>query len=112
MVKKRVNPIPPTLRGKKRYVSFEFLSDRDLRRNDVERAVWSAFSRVFGGKGIAEQRLWLAFWSENGNKGVLRCSHLEESNVKAGILFLKAVNDIPVVPVLGKVSGSISKLKA
>lgn len=111
MQKKKLNPIPPTLRGKKRYVAFELVSDQTLIEIEVKKAIWSVFGNIFGGKGIADQKLWLVKWLPK-NKGILRCSLKEEENVKAGLLFLKQIKETPVIPIISKVSGSIKKLTA
>jgi len=106
--KKSLNPIPPTLRGKKRYVSFELVSEQPLIEIEVKKEIWSVFGNIFGGKGIADQKLWVIKWSKN--KGILRCSLKEEENVKAGLLFLKQIKETPVIPIIIKVSGSLKKL--
>lgn len=108
--KKSLNPIPPTLRGKKRYILFELVSDQSLIEIEVKKGIWSVFGNIFGGKGIADQKLWLVKWYKN--HGILRCSLKEEENVKAGLLFLKQIKETPVIPIISKVSGSIKKLTA
>jgi len=109
--KKSLKPIPPTLRGKKRYVKFELISDKPLSEEKVKKAIWATFRGIFGERGIAEQKLWLVKWLGK-NKGILRCSHKEEENVKAGLLFLKTIDNEEVIPLIIKVSGSMRKLTA
>ncbi|MFH1391641.1 MAG: Rpp14/Pop5 family protein [Candidatus Diapherotrites archaeon] len=108
--KKSLKPIPPTLRGKKRYVKFELISDQTLKEENVKKAIWSIFRGVFGEKGIAEQKLWVVKWNSVKNQGILRCSHTEEENVKTGLLFLKNVDKQETIPLILKVSGSLTKL--
>src|SRR3989344_8561765 len=104
--KKSLKPIPPTLRGKKRYVKFEFVSKSSLNENDVKRTIWNVFQNIFGERGIADQKLWLIKWSQNNNTGILRCNLKEEENVKAGLLFIQTIANEPVLPVILSVSGS------
>ena len=108
--KKSLKPIPPTLRGKKRYIKFQLLTNQKLREMDVKDSVWRVFGRLFGEKGIAEQKLWVVKWLPQNN-GVLRCSLEKEEEAKAGILFIKKIGETPVIPVILGVSGSLSKLK-
>ncbi len=110
--KKALNPIPPTLRGKKRYIKFRFLCRATLRERDAWAAVSGTFSSVFGSAGMAEQRLWLVKWLHEKNEGILRCSLAEEERVKAGLLFVQRVGVDVVIPVIVAVSGSVKKLKA
>ena len=128
--KKSLNPIPSSMRGKKRYVKFRFIcarqglsspsrgEDRALHQAEhalAERDAWlsiqSTFSSLFGSQGMAEQRLWLLKWFPESNEGILRCSLAEEENVKAGLLFVQKVGPENVVPLIVKVSGSVKKLK-
>ena len=108
--KKSLKPIPPTLRGKKRYIKVEFISEVNLSENDVGNGVLSKFIRIFGEKGVAEQKLWLVKWIGK-NKCIFRCALEKEDDVKTGLLFVKKINEIRVNPIILSVSGSLKKLK-
>ena len=103
--KKSLNPIPPTLRGKKRYIKFSFISQKALAEKDAWAAVSGAFSRLFGSAGMAQQRLWLIKWDSKSNEGIIRCALAEEENVKAGLLFVQKVGAESVIPFILGVSG-------
>lgn len=109
--KKGLNPIPSTLRGKKRYVKFKLICGKALQEKEVWNSVSVAFQNLFGASGVAGQRLWLIKWFPESNEGILRCSLREEENVKAGLLFVQRVGTESVVPMIVKVSGSVKKLK-
>ncbi|MBI4210685.1 MAG: hypothetical protein HY544_04230 [Candidatus Diapherotrites archaeon] len=109
--KKSLNPIPPTLRGKKRYVKFRLVCGAKLAEKDAWPAVSGVFSGLFGSSGMGLQRLWLLKWFQDSNEGIIRCALREEENVKAGILFLRRVGQQDVIPMIVKVSGSVRKLK-
>ncbi|VVB99776.1 Ribonuclease P protein component 2 [uncultured archaeon] len=109
--KKSLNPIPSSLRGKKRYVKFRFICSKPLAERDAWQSILRAFGGLFGSQGMAEQRLWLIKWFPEKNEGILRCSLQQEENVKAGILFVQKVGPETVVPLILKVSGSVKKLK-
>ncbi len=112
MEKSGLKPIPPTLRGKKRYVKFELISGSALNEEAVKRAIWSVFSAIYGEKGIADQKLWLVKWEHGKNIGYLRCALETEEETKAGLLFLGRVAGEQVVPIILLVSGSMKKLRA
>ena len=103
-VKTSLKPIPLSMRGKKRYVSFELLSDKKLGEKEVFQAVKQSLLQLYGEIGVACQRPWLI--SFKGNKGVLRCALSEVEEVKAGLLFLEKVGQTPVSPKILRVSGS------
>ncbi len=109
--KKTTRPVPPTMRGKKRYVLFELKGGKGLNEQDVSKALWREFLRLYGEIGTAKMKLWLANWNPNSGKGIARCAleHLDEC--KSGLLFVKRVSGKEVVPQTLKTSGSICKLK-
>ncbi|HIH10030.1 MAG TPA: hypothetical protein HA254_05180 [Candidatus Diapherotrites archaeon] len=109
--KKSLNPIPLSLRGKKRYVKFRLLSPRAFSEKELWESVLATFGSIFGGKGVADQRLWLIKWIPEKSEGIVRCSMEETEGVKAGLLFVDKISGVPVIPLIVKVSGSVKKLK-
>jgi len=110
--KKTTRPVPPTMRGKKRYVLFELKGGKGLAEQDVSKALWGGFLRLYGELGTAKMKLWLANWDPKEGKGIVRCAleHLDEC--RSGIVFVGRVSGREVVPQTLKTSGSIRKLKA
>lgn len=111
VVKKSLNPVPSSLRGKKRYVLFRLSSSKNLSMKEVENALWNLFFELFGEVGTARQKLWLIGFNSKKGLGILRCSLDHTEEVKAGILFFKEVSGLSVVPEIVRVSGSLSKLE-
>lgn len=110
-IKKSLKALPLSQRGKKRYVLFELSAGKPLSAAIVEKEIFKKFSELFGSKGIAGQKLhFIGFFGEK-NLGILKCSLQETENVKAGLLFLKTIAGIPVIPRIVSVSGSVKKLK-
>ena len=109
-VKKGLNPIPLSLRGKKRYISFSLECDKPLNEAQVSEAIWKALLQMYGEVGTAKQKPWLASFSRN--KGVLRCSHDSVEEVKAGMLFVEKVGETKVIPRILKVSDSVKGAKS
>ena len=110
-IKKKLKPIPLSLRGKKRYVEFELISDSALNEKDVSFAVWQTLLQNFGEFGVASIKPWLISFNAKTGKGIVRCAHDKTIELKAGLMFLKKVKNTKVVPKIVRVSGSIKKLK-
>lgn len=110
-MKKSLNPIPPTQRGKKRYIKFVLENGSELEEKEVRKELFGVFSSLFGDVGIAKQKLWLMKWFPEKGEGIVRCALEETENVKAGLLFFDNVSGNEVLPVILGVSGSIKKLK-
>lgn len=115
-LKTKLNPIPLSLRGKKRYIEFELLPDNDSKKTDfnekdVSKAVWNIMLSLYGGFGVAKQKIWLIRYDSISKKGILRCSLNSVEEVKAGLLFLKEINGLKVIPNILGVKGSIKGIK-
>ena len=108
-VKTSLKPIPLSMRGKKRYVSFQLLTERKLEEKEVSQAIWQTLLQLYGEVGTARMKPWLASFS--GDKGVLRCALASVEEAKAGLLFLEKVGQTKVSPKILKVSGSVKGAK-
>ncbi|MFH1224627.1 MAG: Rpp14/Pop5 family protein [Candidatus Diapherotrites archaeon] len=109
-LKKKTKPIPPTLRGKKRYISFELACATRLQESAVSKALWETMLSLYGSVGTARQKFTLFKWSPAQNRGAVRCALGHEADVKAGILAVKEVGGTPVLPKTIKTSGSVCKV--
>ncbi|AJF60830.1 MAG: hypothetical protein J4224_04745 [Candidatus Diapherotrites archaeon] len=109
--KNSLKPVPPTARGKKRYIQFRLISEKKLDEKIVSSALNRLFLEFFGELGVAERRLWFIGFSPASCKGTVRCSHTAVESVEAALMFLKEVKENKVIPVILRVSGSIKKLK-
>lgn len=109
-LKKKTKPIPPTLRGKKRYISFELSCGTKLQESAVSKALWETMLSLYGSVGTARQKFTLFKWSPAQNHGAVRCALGHEADVKAGILMVKEVSGVQVLPKTIKTSGSIGKV--
>lgn len=82
--------LPPTLRVKKRYVTFELISQIPLRREDVIFLIGEASQDLYGACGTSRFDLWLVkLWKchstpdETVMKGIFRCNRDELESVMA-----------------------------
>ncbi len=109
--KKRLNPIPPTLREKKRYILFELICDNKLETNDVAYALNDAFLSLFGSFGSARVSAKLIEWDKEQNRGILKCERSAKEHAIAALQFVREVKDSTVVPRVLLVSGTLRKLR-
>lgn len=109
--KKNLNPIPPTLRGKKRYVKFSLISDTALNEKDVWHSLRETVFSLFGDFGSASLKIWPVKWYAQKNEGILRCSLEGMQSAKLAVIFVQSVGGKKVVPLVISVSGSVRKLK-
>ena len=109
--KKSIRPIPPTYRGKKRYILFELSSKKKINEKGLSRELWNNFLRLFGEAGCAKAKIWLILFDEKKNRGIIRCSNEYCEEVKSGLLFLREIKGAGVIPKILLVSGSLKKLK-
>ena len=112
IAKRSLNPIPSSMRGKKRHILFELKSASALTKNSAEQAVFSTFLRLYGSLGVGRQRLQLVFFDPKSGKGILRCALECLAEAKAGLLFVQDAQGQKTIPRVLAVSGSVRKLKA
>lgn len=108
--KKSIKPIPQSMRGKKRYIYFELISDRKLASGEVSKLLWNSFLRLYGEFGSAEIKFWFIEFADG--KGIIRCAHDKVDKAKAAILFLKESENFGIMPKILRVSGSLKKIRS
>ncbi len=87
--------LPPTLRGDKRYIAFEVISQNHLFRDDLINIIWDACLKIHGECETSKFRLWMMrIWdcpSNPGNfflKGILQCNRGDEEKVRAAMCLI------------------------
>jgi RNase P/RNase MRP subunit POP5 len=107
--KKNRNPIPKTMRGKKRYLVVRFFSEQPFEFKPFSIALNELFLSLFGSVGVAKQRLaWRGFDSKKGLL-LVQCNALHENAVSAGLLLLHKVGNQRLVPRIMLKSGVLQK---
>lgn len=106
-----LKPIPLSLREKKRYIVFELISKNKFNFRDVRSELNRTLFDLFGEKGFSELSFNFILFNEKNNKGIIRCRHIETEKAKTGILFLREINSIHVIPRIIRTSGSLKKAK-
>lgn len=84
--------LPPTLRGSKRYIAFELISQTQVNREDLVNLIWNSCLRLHGECETARFRLWLMRKWDCGQidnnyiiNGILHCNRGDEDKVRAAL---------------------------
>ena len=99
--------LPPTLREKKRYISFKILYHRELSESEVVYIIRSAIINYYGIWGYSKSNPWLI--SYNHPKGLLRIYRNELNFVKSALIIFNEYKSHPINIITLGVSGSIKK---
>jgi len=106
-----IKPLLPVLREKKRYVAFEVLSNRKSSFYEVSKALWNAFSFFIGELELAKAGIMVIAntFNKDVQKGVIRVNNRYVDHVKAALVFVKAIEQQPVIVRSLIVSGVLNK---
>lgn len=103
----------PTLREKKRYVSFQVISEFPIQYSDFEAAVWNEMLDFYGESGVSKLSFHLVknLYSDAGQIGVMRCNNRSVPDVIAALGLISRLGDIRITIKILRVSGTIKGLK-
>lgn len=97
--------LPPSLRGRRRYLVFEVISEREIDKKALLKEIWNSVYSLYGDAGASESRIWLMEY--DGGEGILRCAHDKVEEVRAALACIHSVNETRVgIRVIG-ISGTI-----
>ena len=106
----KLKALLPSLREKKRYVSFVVESKEDLDLKQVKEAIEGSMKELVGNLGIANAGLlFLKDWKDN--KGIVRVSTKSVDQLKASLALIKEINGQKVIIKSLGVSGIVDKLR-
>ncbi|MDO8624473.1 MAG: Rpp14/Pop5 family protein [Candidatus Diapherotrites archaeon] len=108
--KTKKNPLPKTLRGKKRYALVALRSSVPLVSREVVSAVLSNQREWFGVIGLARQSLSVISFDPKTGSLVVKCALRQVEDVKAGLVLLERVGTVVVSAEIVRVSGSLKGL--
>lgn len=103
---KKIKPLSPSLREKKRYIAFEIVSEKDLSFKQVSETITSVILKFSGITGLAEAGLIILKEKFNKNKCVLRISTKCVDKVRASFCL---TDKSMILRTLG-VSGMLNKM--
>ncbi|MEM5872364.1 MAG: Rpp14/Pop5 family protein [Candidatus Aenigmatarchaeota archaeon] len=110
---KRPKPLPPSLRGRKRYIAYQVLSEDKFVFQDLINSIWHSLLNLLGELGTAETDLWIAkdTYDEKRQIGIIRCSHDKVEQVRAALALIERIGDVRVIVRVLGISGSIKATK-
>lgn len=109
--------LPPHIRNKKRYLSFEVQSEKPLNRDEVISLIWGAAGGLYGSCGVSSFDLWVVkVWKCNSSehsviKGILRCNREEVTSIRSFFPFINHFKGKRVVFHTLGVSGTIKSAR-
>lgn len=106
---KIMKPILPSLREKKRYIAYEIVSEKPLKRDTHLRGVNDGLMRFLGHLGGAKAGIMRI--KDKSNKGILRVNNTMVDAVKTGLSLIKNIDGNKVLIKTTRVSGTLSNLK-
>jgi len=110
---KRPKPLPSSLRGRRRYIAYQVISEEKFIFQDLINSIWHSLLNLLGELGASEAEIWIArdIYDEKRQIGIIRCSHDKVEHVRAALALMERIGDTRVaVKVLG-ISGSIKATK-
>jgi ribonuclease P/MRP protein subunit POP5 len=113
MEDKRPKLLPPSLRGKRRYIAYKVISEEKILFPDLVNTIWHSILNCLGELGASETDLWIAkdTYDEKHQTGIIRCSHKSVEKVRAALALIQRIGDIRVVIKVLGVSGTIKTAK-
>ncbi len=112
MVTKKLKPILPSLREKKRYLVFEVISKNKIADSGaVSRAILDHSLQFLGQLGTAKAGLMVLNnkWDHKLQRGIIKVSHKHVDAAKAALIFADKVNDEEAIFRSLGVSGILNK---
>ena len=105
--------LPPSLRGRRRYIVFEVISERGIDKKALLKEILDSIYSLYGDVGASESKLWLIGYDKRKDtdigtgRGILRCAHDKVEEVRAALACIHSVNEAMVgIRVIG-ISGTI-----
>lgn len=110
----KIKPVLPTLRERKRYISFKILSEIPISRfSAVEESINNTFLSLFGSIGMADAGIIYPkdSYDASSQTGIIRVSHKSVGRMKSALAFIKEIEHNKVIVRSIKVSGILKKAK-
>ncbi len=112
MIKKKIKPILPSLKEKKRYMVFKIISSKKIAKAIVFESILYSYKENFGDIGLARAGIQLVDYDEETNTGILRVGNTYVDNARYSFAMVKKIDDMDVIIFTKGISGTIKKSKA
>ncbi len=110
---KKPKPLPPSLRGRRRYIAYKIISEEKILFSDLVNTIWHSILNCLGELGASESEVWIAkdTYDEKKQVGIIRCSHKNVEKVRTALALIQRIGDIRVVVKVLGVSGTMKAAK-
>lgn len=105
----KLKPILPSLKEKKRYLSFEIISDSSCSVEDVSKAVNDSCLSFLGTLEAGKAGILFLSDKYSNNIGVLKTGHKYVDKVRAALALIKTIDNKDVIVRTRVVSGTLKK---
>ncbi len=93
---KLIKPLIPSLRERKRYLVFEYISKAVISPEDAGKTIMKAAREFLGDLGVAGAGLKIIKDKYKKNRGIVRVNHKFVDHVRASFCFVNEVAGNPV----------------
>ena len=113
MEERRPKPLPPSLRGRRRYIAYEVISEDKILEEDLTNTIWHSILNFLGEQGTSQTNIWIVkdSYDEKNQTGLIRCSHDSVEHVRASLALIERIGDIRVIIKVLGISGTINAAK-
>ena len=112
MAKKKLKPLLPSLREKKRYLAFEVLSKGKITDFDaVSEAILQNSTEFLGHLGMSKAGVMMLKdkYNKDSQRGLIRVNHKNIDNLKAALTMIDKIDDQETIVKSIGVSGILKK---
>ena len=113
MISKKLKPLPPTQRDKRRYLVFQILSKNNFTLKQTSESINDTLKDFIGILGVAGAgiRILTKRWSQKTQKGIIMINNKYLNELKASLTLITKINNkSATIQSLG-VSGILKKTK-
>lgn len=110
---KRPAPLPPSIRGRRRYIAYQVIFEEKVPFPDLVNTIWHSLLNFLGELGTSEADIWVVkdTFDEAKQIGLIRCSHMTVEHVRSALALVQRIGDTRVIIKVLGVSGTIRAAK-
>ena len=109
---KKIKPVLPSLREKKRYLVFEIVSKKDIKSfSEVSSLIWQSSLSFLGEIETAKAGIWVLpdKWNQKKQMGMVKVSNKHVDKLKTALTLIKSFKRQQILVKSVGVSGMINK---
>ncbi len=105
----KLKPILPSLKEKKRYLSFEIISENSIPANEVEKEVYDSTLNFLGTFEAGKASLMFLNDKYSSNNGIIKTNNKYVDKVRTALALIKTIDNKDVIVRTRVVSGTLKK---